>query len=127
MNSQENSTGFAGDATVTCAIPVCAVETLANVMDRTDGLIQKSQAAKHLSALLLNWIDQHFGPDAGEPGPHKDCRTIILHDVNWQALDWLVTEVHMVGSSVVDLVDELDESSTSISNATYEARKAVAP
>lgn len=125
MNSKENSTGMAGEATVTCTIPATAIASLSDVIDKTDGLVSKSLAAKHLSAMLTTWLERKFGGDAGKPGPFKDSRTVILHESQWIELQWLVTEVWAASDALYGLVNELDVHATTIVNATYEQRKAV--
>lgn len=126
MNSKENSIGSSGDATVTSPIRIGAIDGLVDAIDKRDGLINKSLAAKHLSALLVEVLERKFGANSGQPGPHKDCRNVTIHDSQWLELQWLATEVWDACLRTNVLVQELETHATEICSATYDARKAVA-
>ena len=126
MNSKENSTGLPGESTVTCPIPVAAIDGMVDLLDARDGLISKTIAAKHLSAMLMSLLESNIGPDAGKPGPIRNSRTVIINDHNWQELQWLAAEVWDICGRTEDMIGALDQHLMEISNATYDARKALA-
>lgn len=125
MNVKNNSTSRTAGATVT--VPCASIDALGEAFERSDGLISSAEAVKHLSELLMNEIDRAIDLNKGRPGPAADTVVVTLSVSAIKTIDWLSSQLCLRGEKLADLIDEVDnEIATSLSNASYEARKAVA-
>lgn len=125
MLTKKNSTGAAGNATeLTCAAPVSVIDAIAEDIEKRDGLMAKAQAAKQLTALLLDQFERQLRWERGEPTNIDGVRAFRFSDNALETMRWVLSEAWETTSDLAAMVDTLQNDLAPIADAAYTAQKA---